>query len=71
MKITSATIQPSNFFNGQCQAEVHGTFEDGTSHVVLRYYDDEVYFSPDEFVGLTQEDARALHARKDRAYLGA
>ena len=33
------------------------------------YYSDELSFSPEEFLGLTVEEGRALKQRKDKAYL--
>lgn len=33
------------------------------------FYEDELSFYPDEFVGLTLDEARALHFKKDKAYL--
>lgn len=48
---------------------VHATFDDGSVVELFRYYPDELSFTEEEFVGLTEAEARALHARKDRAYL--
>ena len=45
------------------------TYEDGTTEDLFRFFPDELSFSPDEFKGLTREEAYALHAKKDVAYL--
>lgn len=75
MQITKATIRypqgsvMERFISGDTQAVVTATFEDGTQKEVLRFYSDELSFSPNEFVGLTEEGVRALFHRKDVAYL--
>jgi hypothetical protein len=33
------------------------------------FFPDEISFTSDEFVGLTEDEARALKGKKDRAYL--
>ena len=35
----------------------------------FEYYPDEVSFAAEEFIGLTEDEARQLFGRKDRAYL--
>ncbi|ADY27431.1 hypothetical protein Deipr_2306 (plasmid) [Deinococcus proteolyticus MRP] len=47
---------------------VEATFEDGSTAVVLEFYPDEVSYSPQEFIGKTREEVRAMHRAKDRAY---
>ena len=37
--------------------------------LLFTYYPDEISFSPQEFVGLTKEEAIHLKFEKDRAYL--
>lgn len=44
-------------------------FEDGTKKELFRFYPDEISFSPSEFIGLTEEQARKLRFDKDIAYL--
>ena len=66
--ITSARIVPSNSTTGQYQAEVHATIG-GQEVKVLSYYDDELHFTPAEFIGLTREGVSELFHRKDIAYL--
>lgn len=36
---------------------------------IFQYYPDEVSFTEDEFVGLTEAEARDLHRKKDVAFL--
>jgi hypothetical protein len=45
------------------------TFEDGKVKELFSFYPDEIYFSESEFIGLTEEEARALRHEKDIAYL--
>jgi len=69
MKIIKAHItdMPKSMFDSM--PEVHVTFEDGSSKKLFEYYPDEISFTSDEFIGLTEEEARSLKGKKDRAYL--
>jgi hypothetical protein len=49
--------------------EVHVTLEDGVEKRLFSYYPDELHFTPEEFVGLTEEEARRLKRDKDVRYL--
>jgi hypothetical protein len=49
--------------------EVIATFEDGSTKTLFSFYPDEVSFHASEFVGLTEQEARALFHQKDTAYL--
>jgi len=51
------------------KAEVHATFDDGTTKRVLSFYDDELSFTAEEFIGLTEEEVHNLFHKKDVAYL--
>jgi hypothetical protein len=42
---------------------------DGQELELFQFYPDEVTFTVEEFVGLTVQEARNLHRRKDTAYL--
>jgi hypothetical protein len=42
---------------------------DGTEVRLFDYYSDELSFTPDEFIGLTVAEGRALKQRKDKDYL--
>ncbi len=69
MKIKSARIteMPKAIFDPMPQ--VYVTTEDDIEHYLFDYYPDELTFTPEEFVGLTVEQARRLKLEKDRKYL--
>ena len=73
MKITSAIItamprpMPEGMFDPM--PEVVATFEDGTTKPLFSFYPDEITFQASEFIGLTEEEAKALRHRKDVAFL--
>jgi hypothetical protein len=48
---------------------VTATFEDGTTKELFRFYPDEIQFSENELVGLTEKEAKELRTKKDIAYL--
>jgi hypothetical protein len=67
-KITSARIAglPQQVFGPN--PEVFATV-DGVEVKLFDYYSDEISFTPDEFIGLTVAEGRALKQRKDKDYL--
>lgn len=69
MKIVKARIteQPKDIFDPM--PEVWATFEDGTEKLIFWYYPDEIFFSSEEFIGLTEEEAVSLKQQKDVIYL--
>lgn len=68
-KIVKAKIQMQKSW-GIDLPTVLADFEDGRTDVRLfQYYPDELFFSPEEFVGLTEEQAHGLFLKKDTAYL--
>ena len=69
MKIKSViiTAMPKSFFDAM--PKVIATMEDGSVQEVFEYYPDEISFSPEEFVGLTIEEAKHLKFEKDKQYL--
>ncbi len=69
MKVVKARIteMPKSFFDPM--PEVFATMEDGSEVRVFDFYPDELSFSPEEFIGLTVQEARNLKGKKDRAYL--
>ena len=69
MKIKSARITslPKDFRDPM--PEVYVTMEDGHEQFLFQYYPDEISFSPNEFVGLTIEEAQGLRRKKDKEYL--
>ena len=54
---------------GDPMPKVTATFDDGRQKVLFSYYPDEISFTPEEFVGLTEDEARQLFGRKDREFL--
>lgn len=69
MKITKCeiTAYPKSFFDPMPQVIV--TFEDGTKKNLFEFYPNEISFSPNEFIGLTEKEAYTLRFNKDKAYL--
>ena len=70
-KITSARIteMPKGLFDPM--PKIFATLEGETEEFILldRFYPDEISFSVEEIVGLTIEEFRSLHHRKDKHYL--
>jgi hypothetical protein len=64
MKIKLAQIVHERF-----QSKVVAEFEDGVKKDLFHFYSDELFFTPREFVGLTETEARDLRTKKDIAYL--
>jgi hypothetical protein len=48
---------------------VTATFSDGVVKQLFSYFPDEISFLPDEFIGMTEDEARELKAKKDSVYL--
>ena len=48
---------------------VHAALDDGTERDLFSYYPDELSFEPEEFVGLTRQEALGLFRERDIAYL--
>jgi hypothetical protein len=69
MKIVSASIGPYPKSMFDPMPTVSATFEDGTMQKLFSFYPDEISFSPEEFIGLTEREAVALFHRKDVSYL--
>ncbi len=63
--IKSAVVGPMPKGLFDSMPKVTATFEDGTSKVLFEFYPDEISFAPEEFVGLTEEEACALKGQKD------
>ncbi len=49
--------------------DVYVTLEDNTEHFLFSYYPDEISFTPNEFIGLTIEEAKHLKFVKDKHFL--
>lgn len=69
-KITSAriTAMPKSLFDAMPQVWIKLDNEEN-EQLLFDYYPDEISFTPQEFVGLTIEEARHLKFKKDKAYL--
>ena len=67
-RITAARIAglPQQVFGPN--PEVFATV-DGVEVKLFDYYSDEISFTPEEFIGLTVEEGRALKQAKDKAFL--
>lgn len=48
---------------------VHATFENGEEKDIIHFYSDEISFSRQELIGLTENQAKELYRKKDIAYL--
>ena len=64
MKIKECTIKLGNYEN-----TVSVVYENGTTEDLFSYYNDELTFSPTEFIGLTKEESIDLFVKKDKEYL--
>ena len=69
MKIKSAVItgMPKSIFDKM--PEVIVTFEDDSEKSLFWFYPDEINFTTDEFIGLTEDQAHDLRRKKDLAFL--
>lgn len=45
------------------------TLEDNSEEELFEYYPDELSFTPQEFIGLTLEEGKALKTKKDIKYI--
>lgn len=68
-RIVSATISPMPQNVWDPPPVVTATFSDGSVKTLFRYFPDEISFLPSELVGLTEDEARELKAKKDSVYL--
>ena len=64
---TEITAMPKGMFDPM--PKVIATFDDGRVEKLFEYYPDEISFTPKEFKGLTESEARSLKGKKDRRYL--
>ncbi len=70
-KIYSAiiTAMPKSMFDPMPKVVV--TFDDGFTKELFSFYPDEIMFCPEEFIGLTEAEAKELRGKKDLAFLRA
>jgi hypothetical protein len=69
MKIISARITPLPKCFGDLLPVVWVTVDGGHEERLFEYYPDEISFHPQEFLGLTISEARALRTKKDVDFL--
>lgn len=55
--------------NARPNAPSNSQFDDGSKKTIFEFYPDELSFIEDEFIGLTEEQARKLKVEKDIKYL--
>ena len=67
LKIISARITPPAGFGDM--AKVYVTLENGEEMKAFDYFDDELHFTTQEFVGKTVAQACDLRFKKDVAYM--
>jgi len=69
IKIVSAkiTAMPKQMFDPM--PKVIATFDDGSEKELFTYYPDEISFTEQEFIGLSESEARQLKFEKDTAFL--
>lgn len=68
-RIVSVVISPIPVEIWDPLPEVIATFDDGSVKRLFSYVPDEISFLPSEFVGMTEDEARTLKAKKDSVYL--
>jgi hypothetical protein len=67
--IISARMTPLPKCFGDPLPVVWVTLDDGHDESLFEYYPDEISFDPQEFIGLTISEARALKTKKDVDFL--
>jgi hypothetical protein len=68
-KIVKARITTLPKKLGDPLPEIWIALSDGTEKLLFSYYPDEISFTADELVGLTEEEAKLLKFGRDRAYI--
>ena len=68
-KIVDVQIGPMPKTMGDPMPKVTVLFDNGEVKDLFYFYPDEIMFAPDEFMGLTEEQAWTLKYSKDTAYL--
>jgi hypothetical protein len=68
-RIVSVVISPIPVEISEPLPEVIATFNDGSVQRLFSYFPDEISFLPSEFIGMTEDEARTLKAKKDSVYL--
>ena len=68
-RIVSVAISPDPVHISDPLPTVTATFSDGSVKKLFSYLPDATSFASSELVGMTEDEARALKARKDAEYL--
>ena len=68
-RIVEAWITPMPKYVFDPMPEVWVKFDTGEKKMLFSYFPDEISFSPGEFIGKTEIDARKFFHQKDVAYL--
>ena len=68
-KIKSAKITAMPRYILDPIPKVIATFEDNSTKELFSFYPNEISFTPDEFIGLTEAEAVKLKNKKDLDYL--
>ena len=63
-KIKECIIEKARFRN-----VIYVVYDDCSSETIGSYFPDELYYSEDEFIGLTRRQASDLMDQKDKNYL--
>jgi hypothetical protein len=69
VKITHCRITPAQLDFGDPPPQVIVRVDNGREEILFSYFADELSFKPEEFIGLTKEEGKALFHRKDVEYL--
>lgn len=70
MKIVDAKLRREEMCGGmlvECFIDVE--YEDGAQENIISFYPDEIRFLPDEFIGMTRQQAINHYHNRDIAYL--
>lgn len=62
-------FDPMAAYQSEYQSTVVAEMSDGTTNIVFRYFDDEISFKSDEFIGMNQFEALSLFHQRDIEYL--
>ena len=62
-------IKEVKFTKDRFRILVHAIFEDGSQSTLFDYFPDELSFTEEEFIGLTEKEAMDLFHKKDKEYL--
>ena len=68
-RIVSVAISPDPVHISDPLPTVTATFSDGSVKKLFSYLPDSTSYASDELVGMTEDEARALKAKKDAEYL--